>query len=157
MDSIDMAWRRNGAMVALQDLREGKPVYVNHGFKWDGGIVEGGQLWHPGMTYLARLFSLMEDPGHARMLISQQEWKDRQEWARLKPVRETLAPMIEQAGNFARETTAARGQLQAAEQAVIRWRGELEAAEMNLARTERQIQEYISGLHVEIPAGNTPA
>jgi hypothetical protein len=150
IESIDKAYRRGADMMVFADLREGKPVVVNHSFKWDGEYLTRGDDFHPGMMQIGLIAEIMQQPNTARILITKQEQTDRAEWSRLQPIREKLAPMVEKARDHAAELTQARGQLGHAEEAVKHWSGELEAAQANLARVERETAEYIGGLDIDI-------
>jgi hypothetical protein len=97
---------------------------------------------------IQRVAYIMENSG--RVFITKQERTDRQEWTRLKPIAEKLAPMVALAQAHQTEALQARGQMEQAEQAARHWRAELEAAQSNLERSTREAAEYIAGLKLDI-------
>jgi hypothetical protein len=148
MNDIDISYRNRSDHLVLADLREGKAVIVARGFKAFDKDWQPGEEFTCDMMNIGRLSFIMESNG--RILITKQEYTDRQEWQSLKPVRETLAPMVAKATDHQKEISQARGQAEAAEQAARIARSELEAATSNLARVERETAAYIAGLNLDI-------
>jgi hypothetical protein len=147
-EDINKAYQNRSDHLVLSDLREGKAVIVAREFK---GL---DQEWQPGQEFTCNLMDIqrvafiLENVG--RVLVTKQEYTDRQEWSALKPIIEGLRPMIEAARNYKDQALQAQGEKQRAEEAVKHWAGELQAAQANLKRTEASAAEYIAGLDLEI-------
>lgn len=148
VQAINKSYQNRSDHLVLSDLREGKAVIVSRPFKGLGQDWEKGEEFTCNLMDVQAIAHILGNLG--RVLVTKQEQADREEWSRLKPVAETLQPMIEAAAKYQDQAAQAKGAKQQAEQAVKHWAGELEAAESNLKTTERKAAEYIAGLNLEI-------
>jgi hypothetical protein len=103
--AIEVMYRDRSDFLVLSSLREGKPVYVSRSFKWNGREWGRGEQFTCPMGDLQRLSAIMEKGG--RILITEQEQKDREEWTRIKPVVDALRPAIDTARDKRAEANAA--------------------------------------------------
>lgn len=148
MDTIDVSYKNRSDHLVIADLREGKPVIVTRPFKALDCDWQPGDEFTCDMMNVPRLALVMESLG--RILITKQEQTDREEWQRLKPIRETLAPMIQSAANFAKQAEQARGEKEAAEQAAKAAAADMQGAQANQKKAEKQAAEYIASVNLEI-------
>ena len=150
MDRLQAAYMGKQDFLVLADLREGKPVIVAHSLKGFGRSWQRGEEFTCELSDLPSVEKLMENSPQGRPFITKQAAADGDEYQRLKVIRERLEPMAKAAQDFEAQETAARGDMEAAQQRAVFARGEMEAAQMNRARVEREAAEYIGSVNLDI-------